>query len=319
MNKLLCLSLAVGAWTCLWTTDADAQPVLNRVEKLLREQLGTPGAPKPEPGYLGLVADDSPEAAGVRVIDIAPGGPAAQAGVQRGDLIKSVDGQPVRLMDDLAKSLEGKPQGAAVTLTVQRGPNEQRKTVTLGRRKAPRPEPEELPGPKLGGPRLPLADGAPSAGPRLGVRTLPVTAEVARKNKLPDNKGAFVVAIASGSAAELAGVPMGAVIVGVDDQKVDSPQELADAIRGVSAEELDLTYYHHGEQIRQRISFDESTPRPAKAEPEPQPPKPDSELEGGPDLAAANKARIEALEAHIADIEERLKQLEAKQPPVPRP
>jgi S1-C subfamily serine protease len=315
MNKLLCLSLAAWAWTCLWTADAVAQPVLNRVEKLLREQLGSPDAPKPEPGYLGLVADDSPEASGVRVIDIAPGGPAAQAGVQRGDLIKSVDGKPVRVMDDLAKGLDGKPQGASLALTIQRGSSEQRKTVTLGRRKPPRPE--ELPGPKLGGPRLPQADGAPGLGPRLGVRTLPVTAEVARKNKLPDNKGAVVVAIASGSAAELAGVPLGAVIVGVDERKVASPQELADAIGGASADQLDLTYYHQGEQIRQRISFDESTPKPPKTEAPP--PKPDSELDGGPDLAAANKARIEALEARIADLEARLKQLEAKQPPVPQP
>lgn len=318
MRKLICLSLVAGAWAGLSAADAAAQPVLDRVEKLLREQLGTPGPGEAEPGYLGLVADDSPDGSGVRVIDLAPGGPAAQAGVQRDDLIKSVDGKAVRVMDDLAQWLDGKPQGTRLSLTIQRGTSQQRKTVTLGRRQAARPAPEELPGPKLGGPRLPSADAA--RGPRLGVRTLPVTAEVARKNKLTDNKGAVVVAIASGSAAELAGVPMGAVIVGVDDQKVASPEELADAIRGASADELDLTYYHQGEQIRQRISFDESASQPAKVEPkdaEAQPPKPDSELDGGPDLAAANKARIEALEARIADLEARLKQLESK--PVPQP
>jgi S1-C subfamily serine protease len=322
MTKSLGLLLAASVWYCVCAAEATAQPVLNRVEKLLREQLGTPGTgktPNAEPGYLGLVADDSPD--GVRVLDLAPEGPAAQGGVQRGDLIKSVDGKAVRVMDDLAQELEGKPQGARLSLTVQRGSAQQRKTITLGKRPATRPTVEELPGPKLGGPPLPPPDPQ-AVGPRLGVRTLPVTAEVARKNKLPDTKGAVVVAIASGSAAELAGVPMGAVIVGVDDQNVNSPQELADAIRGANPEGLDLTYYHQGDQIRQKVSFDDSPGPISKVEAKEssvEPPQPDSELAGGPDLAAANKARIEALEARIAELEARLKQLEAKQPPTPQP
>src|SRR5690606_21163545 len=73
--------VAGGAMISLWltaagailgmlflSTPAQAQPILNRVEELLRDQLG--GAisqtPSEEQGYLGLIGDDTPDGSGVQ-------------------------------------------------------------------------------------------------------------------------------------------------------------------------------------------------------------------------------------------------------------
>ena len=51
-----------------------------------------------EPGYLGLVGDDRRDrGAGVRVVRVVEGSPAAAAGIEVGDLITAIDGHPVGL------------------------------------------------------------------------------------------------------------------------------------------------------------------------------------------------------------------------------
>ena len=57
---------------------------------------------------------------GVLVTDVDPGGPAAAAGVQSGDLIVGIDGQPVAHIGDLTGAL-GDAENAEVTLTLKRG------------------------------------------------------------------------------------------------------------------------------------------------------------------------------------------------------
>ena len=57
---------------------------------------------------------------GVLVTAIDPGGPAAAAGLQSGDLIVSIDGQPVAQIGDLTGALAD-AEHAEVTLTIKRG------------------------------------------------------------------------------------------------------------------------------------------------------------------------------------------------------
>lgn len=64
---------------------------------------------------LGLPTDP-----GVIVADVTQGSPAAQAGLQRGDLITAVDGQPLTTESSLPKLLNTKRPGDVVTLTVLR-------------------------------------------------------------------------------------------------------------------------------------------------------------------------------------------------------
>jgi hypothetical protein len=58
---------------------------------------------------------------GVEVVTLAPGSPAAQAGLQRGDLIVAVDGQKAPTAADVLRRFRAAEQGSGVLVTVQRG------------------------------------------------------------------------------------------------------------------------------------------------------------------------------------------------------
>ena len=67
----------------------------------------------------------------VRVVAVADGSPAAQAGIARGDELVTIDGDSTRGRDlnDLARRLEGAP-GSRVTLVVRHGSAERSRTLT---------------------------------------------------------------------------------------------------------------------------------------------------------------------------------------------
>jgi S1-C subfamily serine protease len=84
-------------------------------------------------GYLGVAGQDVPlsrrvtrfhrlaQTSGVLVVTLEPGGPARAAGLREGDLIVSLDGQPVASLDDLHRLLTEERIGTRVTLGLLRG------------------------------------------------------------------------------------------------------------------------------------------------------------------------------------------------------
>jgi S1-C subfamily serine protease len=56
----------------------------------------------------------------VLVLDVAADGPAAAAGVQRGDVVLSLDGMPVTGVEDLHRMMTAERAGGALSLTVLR-------------------------------------------------------------------------------------------------------------------------------------------------------------------------------------------------------
>jgi membrane-associated protease RseP (regulator of RpoE activity) len=168
--------------------------------------------------------------------------------------------------------------------------------------------------------------------PLLGIRTLPITPESQQQFNLPDLTGALVNSVNPGSPAEKAGVPIGAAIVAVDGQPVDSPQSLADIIRqSKPGNTVDLTCIIRGQEEHKRVLL-----IAAAAGPQPQVRGKPAPLNGpalidgpivsppgfvpgqaaglGPALApAGDDARIEALEQRVAELEARIDRLE-KQP-----
>ena len=61
--------------------------------------------------------------AGIVVTEVEQGSPAADAGIQSGDIIKQVNRKPVRNVEDFVQKVEKTPDKDSVLLLIQRGQN----------------------------------------------------------------------------------------------------------------------------------------------------------------------------------------------------
>jgi putative serine protease PepD len=82
--------------------------------------------------YLGVTT--TPDSRGAGVVDVAPGGPAAGAGVETGDVITSVDGRPVSEPEDVSEAISGKEPGDRVEVELVRDGEPRTLTITLAAR-----------------------------------------------------------------------------------------------------------------------------------------------------------------------------------------
>jgi S1-C subfamily serine protease len=107
---------------------------LIKTGKVRRGQLGVAIQPMtPELAQsLGLA-----QARGVLVADVTSNGPAARAGVRRGDVIVGFDGKPVEDGNTLRNRIASTQPGTQATLTVLRDGREQPLPVTLGEYQPP--------------------------------------------------------------------------------------------------------------------------------------------------------------------------------------
>ncbi|MCA9629249.1 MAG: Do family serine endopeptidase [Myxococcales bacterium] len=170
-------------------------------------------------GWLGVVIQDlDAELAralgvaathGVVVSDMEKTGPGAQAGIQQGDVIQSVDGRQVDTTGALRNAIAAAGAGKSVKLGVLRGKQALTLEVKLGEAKAK-------------GPRGKSRRTAPSnLG---GVKVDDLTPELRSRLHLPDTlKGGVIVkSVESGSTAELSGIQRGDVVASVDKQPIKS-------------------------------------------------------------------------------------------------
>jgi putative serine protease PepD len=82
--------------------------------------------------YLGVSTSGGTN--GVTVASVNAGGPAATAGLQVGDTIRSVAGERVRDADDVAAAIQDRRPGEQVAIEVTRGGQQQTIQVELGTR-----------------------------------------------------------------------------------------------------------------------------------------------------------------------------------------
>ncbi len=109
----------------------------NHVREIV-EQLKNSG--KVARGYIGVQMAQLPEAArealgdGVLLADVVPDGPAAKAGLKRGDIVTKVGGKDVRDPDDLQRIIANRRPGAAVEVEAMRRGVAKSFTITLSER-----------------------------------------------------------------------------------------------------------------------------------------------------------------------------------------
>ncbi len=111
-------------------------PRLIRDGRLVRPALGVSALPENVNATLKLPK-------GVALVQVAPGGPAARAGLQpfkraddggvmQGDVITAINDEPVATLDDLLTQLERHQPGETVNVTVWRAGKSRKQSVVLG-------------------------------------------------------------------------------------------------------------------------------------------------------------------------------------------
>jgi len=159
----------------------------------LGDVLPAVSAQEADPGY------------GIVIASVEPNGPAAEAGVVRGDILLEMDGEALEDLGDLMRYLDELEPGGEVELTMLHGDDLRTLTATLGDRD--------------GGSYLGLL---PCGGLQ---KEIDVDVRV-------DGPGAVIVEVMPASPAEEAGLQEGDVIVAVGGQELNAENNLADLIAG---------------------------------------------------------------------------------------
>jgi serine protease Do len=170
---------------------------------------------------------------------VTPGGPAARAGIQQGDVVLTIAGQPVTPEQTASYLISNQAVGARVPMEILRGGRRQTVTVVL----AERPSDEELaringgeeaepaPGPG-GGKGEAQSSGQRSTREGLGLTVQALTPDVARQLRVtdPNLRGIVVASVDQNSDAAVKNIQPGDIIVSIDNRPTRTPEEAAAAV-----------------------------------------------------------------------------------------
>jgi serine protease Do len=164
--------------------------------------------------YYGIDRED-----GVMVTQVYNGDPADKAGIKPGDVIISLDGNPVTDSRDLSKGIADTGAGNRAKVTFLRGGEEKTVRIKLGKRS------ESEPG-------AVRTSSSPSSDLGLEVREL--DSELAERMGIEDDtKGVVVTGIEPDGKASEAGIQRGDIIVEINRQSVASISEYKSIIDGL--------------------------------------------------------------------------------------
>ena len=169
---------------------------------------------------------------GALVSGVTSGGPADKAGIQRGDVIVSFDGEEIEEMGDLPYIVAMTEVGKTVPVEIIRKGEKKTIRVTVEEmvEETPRPVPAE-------------------AAPRLGLTLEQATPRIAREHDLPEPTGLVVVDVEPGSPAARVGLVPGDVILEVNQEEINTVSEFRKHLEG----------HQPGDPILLLISRDGST------------------------------------------------------------
>jgi S1-C subfamily serine protease len=198
---------------------------------------------------------------GAVIVEVLPGTAADEAGLEAGHIILSVDGTKVDEEHDLADLVGNYEPGDRVNLTVA----------------WPGQEPKEV---------LVVLDRNPDGGqrPYLGVRySTHMSADGSSRRVIPPGEwsrpgrpfvipdtghleGVFIMDVTEGSAADNVGLQPGDLILAVDGDEVDEPDELVDAIsRFKPGDRVTLTVYQKGDEREVLVKLGQHPDKPGQA------------------------------------------------------
>jgi serine protease Do len=179
-------------------------------------------------GWLGIHIQDIDETLaaamdlensdGALVADVTDGGPAAQAGVEQGDIIVALDGKKIKDSTQLRNEIAALEPGSKTTLDVLRDGSKKRISALL----------DELPADKV----------AEDVGERLeeqfGFTVVPFDAELASKYRLNRSlEGVVITSVAAGGPAERAGLREWDLIVEINRSPTEDLEQFNEQVRNL--------------------------------------------------------------------------------------
>ncbi len=173
-------------------------------------------------------ASNLPDTRGALVNGLSEDGPGQKAGIQLGDVIRSVNGRPVDEWTELPPIIGAMSPGTRITLGVMRDGRERDIAVTL----APLQEGAAGDTPRFDEPQRP--GGSASGSNALGIVGQDLDAQDRRQLGLDKDEGVGVARV-QGLAAREAGIRPGDVILAVGRTSVASVAELDRALADVEA------------------------------------------------------------------------------------
>jgi Do/DeqQ family serine protease len=152
---------------------------------------------------------------GALVADVTAGGPAAEAGLKRGDVITAIDGQPVEDSGGVSFRLGERPLGGVASLSVLRAG----KTIDLSLRLAAPPE-------------IPPRDAIriKTRSPFEGALVMNISPALIEEMSIENaHEGVIVAEVAEGSTAANVGLQKGDLVLSVNDEKIATTRDLEKA------------------------------------------------------------------------------------------
>jgi serine protease Do len=172
---------------------------------------------------LGAILIQSPEGE-IGVWRVAPRGPAAKAGLQRGDAIVQVDGKKINSPQEVTTLIEQKKPGEQVQITFQRDGQEQTVTATLATREG-----------LFGTPRQERRAARQAVEEEEGTERGEAWLGVLLGEK--EDEGVRVVRVFPESPAANAGVKRGDILRSLNDEKVESAEAAQQVLEQMKPDE----------------------------------------------------------------------------------
>jgi serine protease Do len=162
---------------------------------------------------------------GALVAVVTPGSPGAKAGIKQGDVILSFNGSEVSHLRDLPRLVAGTAPDTGASMKVWRNGQTVELQAKLG----------ELANEKVAAANGGEDEDQTPKAEAMGMHFAPLTAQLRRELHVPkDVHGVVVSRVDSGSAAEDVGLSEGDVLVTIDQQPVNTPEQAAEKLKEVA-------------------------------------------------------------------------------------
>lgn len=200
------------------------------------------------------------EERGALIEEVTSGSSAAQAGLQKNDVIVKWDGEPIESAREMSRHIRETPAGRAVRLTVMRDGREIEVNVTLGERAALANRV------RIARPAIASVRVRPDVQVRrvrdrghLGVGLQGMTPQLAEYFGLSKRSGALVIFVFADSPASKAGLKAGDVILSAGGETVENPMDVRRVLTDKSEGVVELKILRDKQEQTLRVQLEKGT------------------------------------------------------------